>query len=353
MRRTSGLIALLMLGLASAEEPLRIATWGGAYEAVQQRVLFEPFTEATGIPVETVPYTGGLAVLDDDPPDLVDMSMTEVLAACRADRLAVLDHAGLAEGADGTPAGSDFIEGALHPCAVAHSVYATVIAYDSRAFGGRRPRTVADLFNLEAFPGPRALQAAPYANLEWALMAYGVPRRELYDLLSTPRGLDLAFQRLDRLAGELRWWRDGQHPVELLESGEVVMASGYNGRFFTARLDGDSPIEILWDGQLQERQAWVIPDGAARPEAAHRFIRFATTAERMVAIAEQIAYGPTRHSAAAGIGRHPETGRDMRPHIPTHPYNAATAIRKDVLWYARTYDRVNGRFEEWRATLAD
>lgn len=345
------MLALVTLATAEPKPALTIATWGGAYEVVQREVLFEPFTAQTGIAIETEAYTGGLEVLDDSPPDLVDMSMVETLAACEAGDLRTLDHRILAEGADGTPAHRDFAAGALQPCSVAHTVYATVIAYDSRAFTGRRPSRVADLFNLEEFPGSRGLQASPYANLEWALMSYDVPRRELYDLLSTPRGLRLAFERLDRLEGRVRWWRAGRTPVEWLESGQVVMASGYNGRFFNAGLDSDSPIEIIWDGQVQERQTWVIPNGAEHPDAALEFIRFATTTERMAAIANRIAYGPTRQSAADRIGRHPEAGIDMRPHIPTHPYNSATAIRKDVIWYARTYERVLQRFEDWRGRL--
>ena len=346
-----GLGLLLWAPLVLAQQPdrLTIATWGGAYESVQREVLFDPFTEQFGIVIETIAYTGGLAVLNESPPDLVDMSMVETLAACEAGALLPLDHSTLTEGADGTPAHRDFAPDALQPCSVAHSVYATVIAYDSRAFPSRRPSRVADLFDLDEFPGPRALQDSPYANLEWALMSYGVPRRELYDLLSTPRGLKLAFERLDQLAGQVQWWRAGQTPVELLESGSVVMASGYNGRFFSARLDTNSPIEILWDGQVQERQTWVIPQGAKNADVAVDFIRFATTTDRMVAIANHIAYGPTRQSASALIGRHPVADFDMRPHIPTHPYNSATSINKDVLWYARTYDRILERFEQWRA----
>jgi len=351
--RSAWLAALVSVAMAETQtqQTLTIATWGGAYEAVQREVLFDPFTAQTGIVIETEAYTGGLDVLDDSPPDLVDMSMVETLAACDAGDLKTLDHSLLVDGADGTPALRDFEPGALQPCSVAHTVYATVIAYDSRAFPGRRPSRVADLFNLDDFPGPRALQASPYANLEWALMSYGVPRRELYDLLSTPRGLRLAFDRLDRLEGQVRWWRAGQTPVDWLESGQVAMASGYNGRFFSARLDGDSPIEIIWDGQVQERQTWVIPKDATHPDAALEFIRFATTTERMADIANRIAYGPTRLSASQRIGRHPGAGFDMRPHIPTHPYNATTAIRKDVLWYARTYLRVLQRFEQWRQGL--
>ncbi|MFW5926956.1 MAG: ABC transporter substrate-binding protein [Wenzhouxiangella sp.] len=347
MHRASLFLTLALALPAGADsDGLTIATWGGAYEAVQREVLFEPFTQRTGIEVHTVPYSGGTEILDRSP-DLVDMAMSEAIAACHRDRLLALDHDELPPGANGTPAVDDFIGGAMHRCALTHTVYATVIAYDSRAFPSHPPARIRDLFDLETFPGKRALRRTPGDNLEWALMSSGVPRREIYSLLSTPRGLDLAFRRLDRIRDDLVWWEDGDEPVELLESGAVVMASGYNGRFFNARLDESSPIEIIWDGQIQEYQTWVIPAGADRPEAARQFIRFATGTEPLAALAERIAYGPARKSAARQVLRHPEAGIDMRPHIPTHPYNSANAIGKDVQWYATTMGRIRERFERW------
>lgn len=347
----TGLLACVGAGLkADSPEPLTVATWGGAYEAVLEEVIFQPFTEATGVPVETQAYSGGLDILETDPPDLVDMTMNHAMAACSAGLLRPLDLGDLPPGANGTPASRDFIPGSRHPCALTHTLYATVIAYDTRAFPGVRPSEVADLFDLDRFPGPRALQSIPDGNLEWALLSYGVPRQELYDLLSTPRGQDLAFARLDSLSDQIRWWRDGDEPVRMLEAGEVVMATGYNGRFFNARLDRDSPVEIIWDGQIQENQTWTIPRTTDRPELAWAFIQFATTTERLTAVAERIAYGPARHSASQRVGRHPD-GLDMRAHIPTHPYNAASAVTKDVAWYAQVHDRIGDRFDQWQRSL--
>ncbi|WP_376693001.1 ABC transporter substrate-binding protein [Wenzhouxiangella sp. EGI_FJ10409] len=348
------LVCALLTGLTAApvaagEEPLVIATWGGAYERVQREVLFEPFEAETGIPVETVPYNGGTGVLEQ-PPDLVDMAMSESLSACAEDQLEPIDDLELPPGSDGTPARNDFIGGARHRCAITHTVYATVIAYDNRAFSGQRPGRVADLFDTETYPGKRALRRTPADNMEWALLASGVPRQELYNLLSTPRGLQLAFRRLEEIRESIIWWEAGDEPVRLLESGEAVMASGYNGRFFNAQLDPDSSIEIIWDGQVKEYQTWVIPADADRPEAARRFIRFATQTEPLIELAERLAYGPARHSAEAQIRRHPETGIDMRPHIPTHAYNSANAVAKDIVWYAHTLERIRQRFDEWLAS---
>lgn len=348
--REALLILTLFVGAAMADEqePLVVATWGGAYEQVQREVLFEPFREKTGIPVETIAYNGGSEIIERDrTPDLVDMAMSESLALCSQQRLQPIDELELPPGSDGTPADKDFIGGARHRCALTHTVYAMVIAYDARAFPGQRPNSVADLFNTETFPGKRALRKTPADNLEWALLASGVPSKELYDLLSTPRGLKLAFSRLREIRDAIIWWEAGDEPVRLLESGRATMASGYNGRFFNGQLDPGSSIEIIWDGQIQEYQTWVIPTGAHRTEAAREFIRFSTRTGPLTQLAERLAYGPARHSAQAQVRRHPEAGIDMRPHIPTHPYNSANAVAKDIDWYSYTITRIRKRFLRW------
>jgi putative spermidine/putrescine transport system substrate-binding protein len=346
------------LGLAAPDNAapvLRIGTWGGAYARAQREALFEPFSRATGIEIAVRRYDGGLAELrrqvagdgDELPWDLVDMTMSDTLTACREGLLQPLPHERLPPSPDGVPAARDFIADALTRCGVAHTAYATVIAYDRRAFPGIRPTRVADLFDLERFPGQRALQRAPFGNLEWALRSYGVPAADLYNLLSTRRGLGLALERLDEIASEVRWWRDGGRPVELLAAGQVVMASGYNGRFFDAVAERDAPIEILWDGQIQELENWTISAASAQSSAAWDFVRYATSTEALARFARYLPYGPARRSASARVSDHIDRGLDMQPHLPTHPRNARTRIIKDVEWYARTHDRIRAIFTQW------
>ncbi|WP_168012358.1 ABC transporter substrate-binding protein [Halomonas salinarum] len=343
------------LPAVAAPATLTVLSWGGAYERAQQHALFAPFTETTGIPVNVARYNGGLAALrravaeENVPWDLIDMTRSEAMAACAEGLLEPLSPSLVAPAPDGTPPDEDFLPGAFSRCAITHSVFATVVAYRRDAFPGRRPTSIADLFDQRRFPGPRALQDTPAANLEWALLAYGVPREELYRLLSTRRGLNLALKRLNGLE-DLRWWQAGDTPSRLLAEGEVVMASGYNGRFFDAMVNRGLPIEILWDGQVQEHETWVIPRHAPNPEAARRFVRFATTTERQAELARYIPYGPSRQSAARQVSTHHGTGLDMRLHIPTHPLNAKRAITRDDDWYAQTRERVG---EYFRAALFD
>ena len=350
-------IALCALGAsaAPADEAITIVTWGGPYERSQTKAYFEPFTAQTGIGINIEKYSGGIAELrkqvqeGDVSWDLVDMTMADNRAACKQGLLEPIDHSILAPALDGTPAREDFIDGALTRCGVTQIVYAMVMAYNRDAFPGERPSRMTDLFDLQRFPGKRALQKIPEANLEWALMSYGVPGPDLYHLLSTERGLRLAFDRLDSIKDHIIWWTDTARPVELLMAGEAVMVSQYNGRLFDAAVVQGHPIEIIWDAQVYELGAWGIPKGSSKREAVEQFIQFATGTRPLAEQARYIAYGPARKSSMKLVSTHAETSVDMRPHMPTYPTNFETAILKDTEWYASLHDRINKRFNEWLA----
>lgn len=360
MRRAAAAMLLLVLPVAApaageAAEPLTIATWGGAYEASQREAYFRAFTEDSGIPILTVPYTGGVEPLRQRPEgagpawDIVDMTMADHRRACALGLLRRFDRRILAPAPDGTPAARDFIAGSFTDCGIAHNVFSMVLAFDERAFPGARPYRVEHLFRPQAFPGGRALRKRPDALLEWALISYGVPPADLYSLLSTERGMRLAFRRLDRIREHIHWWTDPAAAVELLMRDDVGFASGYNGRFFNAAVVERKPVEIVWDAQVYQLEVWGIARNAPHPDTARRFIRFATRTESLARQARYIAYGPTRESAMRRVGRHASAGVDMRPHMPTNPMHMSRAIEKDVAWYARTREQLDERFDAWLA----
>lgn len=347
------LIAWAGMARADEPEPLTVVSWGGAYEESQRIAYFEPFRRATGVDVVVEQYNGGLdglrAQLADGRTewDVIDLVSADARAGCREGLLEPIDPAILPDAPGGTPARADFIDGALLRCAVVQLVFSTVIAYDERAFPGEKPQSVADFFDVERFPGKRALKRSPVALLEWALLSYGVPRSQLYDLLSTRRGMDLAFRRLDEVREHIVWWDDAATPPRLLADGEVVMASGYNGRFFEARVVGDLPISIIWDGQLLDYDAWAIPRGSDQPELAKDFIRFATLPDRMAEQVRHIPYGPSRRSAMRRVGLHRPSMTPMRSQLPTAEHHLGTAIWQDSEWYARTEALRERLFRAW------
>ncbi|MBW7471788.1 ABC transporter substrate-binding protein [Marinobacter sp. F4218] len=334
-------------------EVLTVATWGGAYEESQRRAYFEPFTAATGIAIRTVPYDGGVKDLEnhlaagDVQWDVIDMIQSDASVACDRGLLEPIDPGIIAPAPDGTPPQEDFMEGAIQPCFITQIVFSTVIAYNDRAFPGEKPDSVEDFFDLKAFPGKRALRRSPVGLFEWALLSLSVPREQLYDLLSTHRGLELASRRLDSIRDSILWWRSGEEPAELLASGQATMATGYNGRFFHARVMEGLPISVIWDGQLIGFNSWAIPRGTGQAEQARAFIGFATQTERMAAQANLISYGPTRKSAQKRIGLHTDMGVSMQPHMPTAPAHMDNAIFRDHHWYSKTLELREQWFQNW------
>lgn len=358
MSRSSLCVLTLWLCIPTQVHPdeaqaLTVTTWGGAYESSQREAYFDRFARETGVELRLKAYKGGVEPLreqdlaDGAAWDVLDMTEPDALAACEAGLLAPFDPRLLSPAPDGTPAREDFLSGAFLECGVVHIFYATVIAYDNRAFPGEKPHTISDLFDIERFPGKRALRREPIALLEWALLSYGIPISQIYDLLSTERGLRLAFRKLDRIRDQIVWWEDGSEPAELLKRGEVVLASGFNGRFFNARVNEHVPITVVWDGQVLDSSVWVISRSSPRRTLAERFIRFATTAESMAGLARLIPYGPTRQSAMRRIGLHSESNVPMLHHMPTSANNLQRAIRADSLWYARTNAVRQRWFDDW------
>lgn len=349
-RLLSGLL-LLLASAQAAERPLTVVSWGGAYQAAQQEALLQPYTAATGVELEVKRYSGGLDAFRQRAAaegwDVVDMLEDQAIAACEAGLLRPIEARSLHPSLPWSALRDDFVTGAWRRCSVAQNLYAVVIGYDQRAFTGVKPSRVEDFFDLEAFPGRRALQKSPDVALEWALMAEGVPVRQVYDLLSTDRGLRLAFRKLDTIRDAIVWWQDPAAPAALLRDGRAALASGYNGRFFSAFQERGAPISVVWDGRVIGYEVWAIPATSDQPERALAFLRFATLPEPMAALAERIPYGPARYSALARVGLHPRTGVMMRHHLPNAPHHGERALVRDSVWYAHTEALRQRRFVRW------
>jgi len=347
MRRCSlWMIAMLLAPPAEAGE-VTVATWGGAYEAAQREALFAPYTEASGQAVRAVQYDGTLADLraraEAGGWDVVDMLADQARAACAEGLLRPLDAGALL----GEAALGDFSPQGPTRCAIPQNVYARVMAYDERAFPGVKPTRIGDFFDTDRFPGKRAVQRSPDGILEWALLAEGVPPEQVYGLLSTDRGLRLAFRKLDTIRDEILWWDDPAEPARMLAEGRAVMAAGFNGRFFDVAARGAAPLDILWDGRIIGTEVWAIPATADDAEAAREFLAYALQPASMARLSERIPYGPARASAFERIGLNPETGVPMRVHLPNAPQHGGRALVRDAGWVANTHDLRQRRFEAW------
>ena len=338
-----------------AAESLTIVSWGGAYEESQRKAYYEPYTEMTGTEIVQVSKSangpaGIRAQVEAGKVtwDVVDMLEAPAMKLCDEGVIEPINHDEVLKPApNGDAPSEDFIP-ELRECYVPEILYATLFAYNSEMFSGDAPSTVKDVWNTADYPGKRSLQKIPAGNMEWALMADGVPHDKVYEVLKGDGGVNRAFQSLSKLKGDVVWWSEGAQPPQLLADQEVSIATGYNGRFFNAQVVEDQPIEIMWDGQLFEVDGWVVPKGRLTDEV-KSFLRFSTDTQRLADQAKYISYGPARHSSASRVGKHAETGVDMAPHMPTNPDNLKTAIPKNAVFWADNGDSLSERFNAWLA----
>ena len=334
---------------------LTVATWAGQYGHAQASALLVPFASRSGIDVRLAIYDGGTAELARQVAvkqyawDVVDLELPDAVAACRQGLLEPIDATTLPDGANGAPAVRDFAAGAIGPCWVGSVVYSQIIAYDPQRFGGREPSTLTDFFDLKKFPGPRALRrASAKLNLEMALLADGVAPGEVYAALSTQAGVARALAKLDTIRSALVWWSDNDPPARVVADGRAAFSTILNGDVFDAAMH-HSELGVIWDRQLYEFEVFGIPKGNPKRAMAMDFIRFATQAENLAAVAGWVPYGPARASALPQVGDNPELKIAMTPYLPTTQDHFATAFAVDDEWW-----RLHGAGVEvlWQAWLA-
>ncbi len=343
-------IAALATGLAAtapagAQETLTVVSFGGAYGAAQQVHQIDPYMKATGNKVLFENYTGGIAEIKAQVEsgniqwDVVDIETIDLERACAEGLLEVIPRDILEPAPDGTAAEKDFIPDALdNECGVGEIVWSTVYAYNHGTLTGDKPTTIQDFFDLKKFPGKRALRKRAQVNLEWALLADGVPADKVYELLSTPEGQAQAFAKLDSIKHEIVWFDSWSQAPQLLNDGGAVFVQSANGRFFDAIRRENKPFTIVWDGHLYDLDAWGIVKGTPKLKQALEFVAFTTTTKALAGF-QDVAYGPPRQSSMALVDK------DVVDHLPTAHIDVG--LKADGIFWADFGENLGERFNEW------
>ncbi|WP_081163198.1 ABC transporter substrate-binding protein [Ensifer aridi] len=330
--------ALLSAQPVSAADQLTIVSWGGNFQDSQRKAFFEPYASATGTKVTEDSWNGEQAKIRA----MVETN-TVTWDVVVGGSMGQLCADGMLETIDWNKLGLDPEKfNGREDCAVPANAAANIIAYDKDKLPSG-PKTIADFFDLKKFPGKRGLNSRPIVNLEWALIADGVPIGEVYKVLSTPEGVDRAFKKLDTIKKEAVWWTSGAQQAQLLADGQVVMTSAWNGRIFDAVKNSGKHFAIMWDAQILGYDYWVIPKGTARLDEAYKFIAFASSPEAQAEMAALIPYAPGNQDAVALVDA------ETRSNLPSNPEHMANALIYDEAFWADHQDELTQRFSAWMA----
>jgi putative spermidine/putrescine transport system substrate-binding protein len=329
-------------GLAQAEPPkprqLVINASGGSQIASLRQNYFNDFERDTGIKiVDTSPTDFGKLRAMVESGNVV-WNITEIGGQ---DGYRVTQM-GLAEPIDAKIVDrSKFQPQAQMTHVFSPSCYSTVIAYRPDAFPNGAPKSWADFWDVKTFPGPRSLRNHPVDNLEAALMADGVAPDKLY-----PIDVDRAFKKLDTIHKHINvWWTTGQQPAQLLVDKEVVLATGWNGRFYDL-IRKEAPLAMEWNGGILKQGSWVVPKGAKDQYWSMKVLVMMSDPKRQAANAEVLGY------SGMHLDSNQYVAEKIRPLLPLYPDNLKKQLWLDQEWWTKNGSEMGERWNKWMLSKA-
>ena len=371
MKKLSKLLLALSfaLSITSSAFAVTVASWGGAYTESQKLGYGDPTAKALGVDINWVDYSGGLSEIKAQKEagaitwDIIDVFAFDTINGCDEGIFVEFDFdKDFPAAPDGTPASEDFFAPMPSKCAVGNILYSWNYAYNVNNVDGT-PSTIKDFFNTKKFPGKRAIYKSALTNLEIALAGDGVYMgkggSEIYKLLETEAGVNRAMNKIKELCtdpnGGCVFWSAGAQPPELLVSGEVVMATGWNGRFFNAEIGEGAPIKQVWDGQGLDYEYFALVKGGPDEANAKKALAMMTNTEMLAGSAKYIAYAPYRLSSLEIIKANEPWYKDgkteMMPEMPTAPANTKKYFLVDPFFWADNGTELGEKWEAMKAGL--
>jgi len=341
-----GIVAMSSVAIGQNTQTLTVVAWGGSAQDAHREAYWKPFAQINNVKIQEDTWNGELAKLramveaKNVTWDVLVADYAQAIQGCEQGILEKIDYNAI----DSSPGfKDDFLPGTVHECGMPVTVFSWVWAYDEgripAAWGNNRPSTIADIFDTKKFPGKRAIRRDGKMILEWALMADGVPKEKVYDLLRTNEGINRAFAKLDTIKPDIVWYTANPQGVQLLADGEAVLASQTNGRLNAANQQGRK-FKLVWDGHIYAVDVMIVPKGP-RSKEAMKLIAFEAQPKIQANFPNYITYGPARKSAMQYVDR------AKWPDLPTSPEHLKTAIPRNEEWYADYFEEVRTKFNAW------
>jgi putative spermidine/putrescine transport system substrate-binding protein len=314
--------------------------WGGSFQDYLREAYFQPFEKDTGIKVmeTTIPSLAKIKTMVDA--KNVDIDVVDAGGFV----LIVLGKQGYFEEIDYDEIGKENTSNLINSSATKFGVGAYTasecIAFRTDSFpSGGHPKSWEEFWDVKKFPGRRSMNGGERGirpNLEFALLADGVPKDKIY-----PIDQDRAWRSLSRIKPQVvKWWTDSGLSPQLLLNKEVDLATAYNGRADSLKMQGQ-PIGVELNEASNRMNNWSSPKVARNRDNGMRLISFMMRPDRQAHLAKLISYGPTNRLAFKFISS--ERANDL----PSSPENEKRGFWLSDQWWADNADDVTTRWSKW------
>lgn len=330
----------LLAGVAwpALARDLNIVMRDGGWETGLRDVYFQPFSVATGIPLNVergwdgrVESMRAQLKANEAGWDILLVAPNALAAGCEEGLLEKLDWAAIG-------GKEHYFPQAVSDCGMGAFVAATVLSWDREKF----PATPgwAEFWDVAKVPGKRGLFRGPRGTLEFALLADGVAPGDVYKQLRTAEGVERAFRRLDQLRPYIVWWDSEAQAAQLLGSGEVLMTSAPFGQVVAANQLQGRNYGVQWAGGVGRVHYWAIAKGSPFLRQAQQFLYFAGTSAVQARLP---AYGGLAKGVAELMSAEAVVG------LSSGPGNLAAILPMDEAFWREHAEKLSQRFEAWLA----
>ena len=328
----------LASGPAAAEGEVVFTSWGGSFQDALRSAMLKPAATALNVTVKEDTTNGIQDVRAQITAGAVAWDVSEQdLPSCET-----LSREGKLEPIDYSIVDTTGIpEALIHKNYIGFINFTKVIAYRKDAFGDNGPKSWADFWDTEKFPGKRSMHGKVNYNLEAALMADGVPMAEVYDTLATDEGMARAWAKLGEIAPEVTvWYRGGSQSAQLLRDGEVDMIHMGHNRVESVMASGID-VAYAFDGGTMDIDCLLVPKGAPNKDNAMRLINELLSAKSQARLARTMPLGPV-NAGAFDTGIIPE---ETAIKINTYPSNYDKQLLVDPSFYVGQLGELTEEFD--------
>lgn len=320
---------------AQAGDSVTFASWGGSYQAAQKKALLDPTAKKIGITFKEATHHGLAEVRSQVLSgavqwDIVDLGATDCAQGAKEDLFEKLNYSVIdASAIDPEMAKSHW---------VSLLYYSTVMAYNSEKYKDNPPKSWADFWDVENFPGSRALRGSPVGTLEIALLADGVKGDQL-----KPYDVDRAFSSLEKIKPHVDvWWASGAQTAQLVKDGEIDMLAIWSNRLTSAMKDG-AKAGFTFNQGLANADCLVVPKGAPNKVNAMKAINEFLKPELQAAITKLVDIGPANPNAVS-IGNFSSEKLKL---IPSSLENMKTQEFQDIVWWGSNGAKMKERWDNF------
>jgi putative spermidine/putrescine transport system substrate-binding protein len=234
---------------------------------------------------------------------------------------------------------TDLVEGTVGECYLGNWINATPVAYRTDAFPkGEGPKTVADFFDVEKFPGQRGIVTnLQNGILEYPLLADGVAPEDLY-----PLDVDRALEKLDEIRDVTTFAPNVGALQQAVQGNQVDMFLLPDSRLVPLLKEG-MDITIVWDDTVASLNAFAVPKGSPNKAAAEAFISSVVEPEQVAKISELLGVAPVNTAAKPTLD-------EFASQVEVYgKANTGQTVLQDVDWYAENFNEVSNKLTTWLA----